>query len=144
MDGLTPDEDVLFLMTTNRPDVLESALAERPGRVDFALKVGEPDAEGRRRLFELYGRGAAAGLSQLDHFVARTEGVSAAFIRELMRRAALLAADAGAPQPNDAHVSEALEELLAQVHELHEAVTATRNAHAEEADACAPEPEPPA
>ena len=36
MDGLADDADVLFLLTTNRPDILEPALAVRPGRVDQA------------------------------------------------------------------------------------------------------------
>ena len=34
MDGLRPDADILFILTTNRPDALEDALAARPGRVD--------------------------------------------------------------------------------------------------------------
>ncbi len=36
MDGLAPDCDALFLLTTNRPSVLEPALAARPGRIDQA------------------------------------------------------------------------------------------------------------
>ncbi|HMQ33862.1 MAG TPA: ATP-binding protein [Chloroflexaceae bacterium] len=35
MDGLADDADVLFLLTTNRPDILEPALAARPGRIDW-------------------------------------------------------------------------------------------------------------
>src|SRR5204863_8458955 len=36
MDGLREDADVLFILTTNRPDQLEAALASRPGRIDQA------------------------------------------------------------------------------------------------------------
>ncbi len=57
MDGLDEDHDVLFVLTTNRPDLLEPALAARPGRVDQAVELPLPDAEGRRRLIELYGEG---------------------------------------------------------------------------------------
>lgn len=57
MDGLAEDTDILFILTTNRPDILEPALAARPGRVDQAIEVPPPDAECRRRLFELYRRG---------------------------------------------------------------------------------------
>ena len=39
MEGLAEDEDLLFLLTTNRPDIIEPALAARPGRVDLALEV---------------------------------------------------------------------------------------------------------
>ena len=44
MDGLAEDADVVFVLTTNRADVLEPALAARPGRVDQAVELGLPDA----------------------------------------------------------------------------------------------------
>ena len=44
MDGLGEDADVVFLLTTNRADLLEPALAARPGRVDQAVELGLPDA----------------------------------------------------------------------------------------------------
>ena len=50
MDGLAEDADVVFLLTTNRADLLEPALASRPGRVDQAVHVDLPDREARRRL----------------------------------------------------------------------------------------------
>ena len=45
MDGLAEDADVIFLLTTNRPDLLEPALASRPGRVDQAIEIPLPDAD---------------------------------------------------------------------------------------------------
>ena len=39
MDGLAEDADILFLLTTNRADLPEPALAARPGRVDMAVEV---------------------------------------------------------------------------------------------------------
>ncbi|HEY8588720.1 MAG TPA: ATP-binding protein, partial [Naasia sp.] len=56
LDGLDGDADVVFLLTTNRVDTLEPALAERPGRVDLAVEIPLPDEEARRRLFALYAR----------------------------------------------------------------------------------------
>jgi hypothetical protein len=50
LDGLSDDANVAFLLTSNRVDVLEPALAQRPGRVDLAVEVPLPDAEARRRL----------------------------------------------------------------------------------------------
>ncbi|WP_434621695.1 ATP-binding protein [Arthrobacter sp. A5] len=38
MDGLDNDSDVAFVLTTNRVDMLERALAQRPGRVDLAVE----------------------------------------------------------------------------------------------------------
>ena len=47
MDGAAPDADLLFLLTTNRADLLEPALAARPGRVDVAVEIALPDAPAR-------------------------------------------------------------------------------------------------
>jgi ATP-dependent 26S proteasome regulatory subunit len=93
MDGLAEDADVVFLLTTNRADLLEPALAARPGRVDQAVQVQLPDADARRRLIELYRGGLDLDVSRLQSVVDRTEGVSAAFLKELLRRAAVVAAD---------------------------------------------------
>ncbi len=43
MDGLGPDARVLFVLTTNRPEVLEPALAGRPERIDQAIEIGLPE-----------------------------------------------------------------------------------------------------
>ena len=72
MDGLRDDSDVIFVLTTNRPDILEPALAARPGRVDLAVELPLPDEEGRRRLLELYARGLELRAVDLGAVVART------------------------------------------------------------------------
>ncbi|GAA1270384.1 ATP-binding protein [Saccharothrix xinjiangensis] len=94
MDGVGADADVTFVLTTNRADELERALADRPGRVDLAVEVPRPDAEGRRRLLELYGRGVELR-ADLAPVVEATEGVTASFIKELLRRAVLDSVRAG-------------------------------------------------
>src|SRR4029077_9194175 len=93
LDGMADDADVAVVLTSNRPELLEPALAARPGRIDLAVEVPLPDAECRRRLFDLYARGLRLAVSDMDRLVARTEGVSGAFIRELLRKAAVLAAE---------------------------------------------------
>jgi hypothetical protein len=112
MDGLDEDHDVLFVLTTNRADLLEPALAARPGRVDQAVELPLPDAEGRRRLLALYGEGLDVTLEG-DGLVANLEGTSPAFIRELLRRGALLAADEseGPLRVTERHLESALAEL---------------------------------
>ena len=113
MDGLAEDADVIFALTTNRPDLLEPALAARPGRVDQATEIPLPDAECRRRLISLYGEGLDLRLEDVGTIVARTDGTSASFIKELLRRATLLAAEEGGELVvTDRHVFEALNELL--------------------------------
>ncbi len=92
MDGVAADVDVTFVLTTNRAADLETALSERPGRIDLAVEIPRPDAGGRRRLFDLY-RGAATIAADLEPAVAATEGATASAIKELMRRAVLAALD---------------------------------------------------
>ena len=78
MDGLSEDTDVLFLLSTNRPDLLEPALVARPGRIDQAIEFPLPDADCRRRLFALYSQGLELRTDDLEDMVRRTEGVSSA------------------------------------------------------------------
>ena len=111
MDGLRNDCDVIFMLTTNRPDILEPALAARPGRIDLAVELPLPDADGRRRLLELYARGLQLEDIDLDGVVQRTDGVSPAYIKELLRKAALLSAEEGAPGVGQRHVDAAADEL---------------------------------
>jgi hypothetical protein len=91
MDGAAADADLLFLLTTNRADLLEPALAARPGRVDVAVEIALPDADARRRLFSLYSRSLELRLSESEtaEVVERTDGVTASFLKELLRRAVL-------------------------------------------------------
>jgi hypothetical protein len=115
MDGTAEDADVLFVLTTNRPDLLEPALASRPGRIDQAVEVPLPDAACRLRLLDLYGQGLELRLARREALVAKTAGVSAAFLRELLRKAALAAADEGAGRVvEDRHVESALRELVVE------------------------------
>jgi hypothetical protein len=119
MDGLGADVDVTFLLTTNRADLLEAALAARPGRVDHAAELPVPDAAARRALMELYRGRLILDLADAQSVVDRTEGVTASFLKELLRRAALQAAerepaaDPAAPlRVTDADMTAALDELL--------------------------------
>jgi hypothetical protein len=95
MDGLAPDVDIVFALTTNKLETLESALASRPGRIDLAVEIPVPDAEGRRKLLELYSRGLEVEKFDLESLLELTHGVSASFIKELLRKSALLAAIGG-------------------------------------------------
>jgi ATPase family associated with various cellular activities (AAA) len=114
MSGLAADADVAFVLTTNRPDALEPALAARPGRVDLALEIPLPDDTARRRLLELYGRGLDLDPAALGDVVARTEGTTASFFKELLRKAALAAFEAGRERVTPGDLSTALDELLAE------------------------------
>jgi len=116
MDGAAPDADLLFLLTTNRADLLEPALAARPGRVDVAVEIALPDGPARRRLLTLYGRNVPLELTgeDVDLAVERTEGTTASFLKELIRRAVLesLHDDPALTAVTGAHLARALDDLL--------------------------------
>ncbi len=114
MDGLREDADVLFILTTNRPDHLEPALASRPGRIDQAIEFPLPDEAGRAKLVALYSRGVEVPDDVLDLIVRRTPGASPAFIKELMRRAAQFQIEIGgsANVLQRAAVDSAIEEMV--------------------------------
>jgi hypothetical protein len=117
MDGLNSAADVTFLLTTNRADLLEPALASRPGRVDLAAELPLPDAAARRRLIQLYRGDLVLELTDEETLISRTEGVTASFLKELLRKAALLACEAdeageGAIRVTDVELAAALDQLL--------------------------------
>jgi ATPase family associated with various cellular activities (AAA) len=134
MEGLAEDSDLLFLLTTNRADLIEPALATRPGRVDLALEIPLPDEAARAKLVRLYAQDVPLDEAAERDLVARTDRLSGAFIKELMRQAALRAALEDR-SPTSADATEALTELL------EERSTMTRRLLGEGADGGdAPEP----
>ncbi|MDQ0736537.1 AAA family ATPase [Arthrobacter agilis] len=112
MDGLDDDADVTFVLTTNRVDMLERALAQRPGRVDLAVEVPLPGEHERAALLRLYARGLAFSEDAVGAASGRTGGTTASFMRELVRRAVLAAALQGTSVA-DGHLLAAVDELMA-------------------------------
>lgn len=113
MDGLKEDADILFVLTTNRPEDLEGALAGRPGRIDQAIEVPLPDETGRGKLVRLYGKGLPLEDALVAEAARRSEGTSCAFIKELMRRLAQASiARDGGNSVISADIDEALDDML--------------------------------
>jgi ATP-dependent 26S proteasome regulatory subunit len=79
----------------------------------MAVEIPLPNKAGRYRLVELYARRLSLAPELVDEIVERTEGTTASFTKELMRRAVLVAAEREAPSgPEAVDVREALDELL--------------------------------
>jgi ATP-dependent 26S proteasome regulatory subunit len=113
MDGLREDAELLFILTTNRPEQIEPALSARPGRIDQAIEFPLPDAEGRLKLIDLYAGSLQVTPDLKQSLVNRTEGASGAFIKELMRRSAQYAIEAKHDSTlSETEVASALDEML--------------------------------
>jgi len=111
IDGLDGDADIAFIMTTNRVDVMERALVQRPGRVDLAVEIPLPALPERRRLFRRYAAALPLTQEALDRAAERAQGTTGSFAKELVRRAVLAASAEGRPVA-DLDVERALDALL--------------------------------
>lgn len=111
LDGLDGDADVAFVLTTNRVEVLEHALVDRPGRIDLALEIPRPDEDARHRLFALYADGIPLSAEAIATAAARADGATGAFAKEAIRRTVLLAAEQSRV-PADDDLAAAMDSLL--------------------------------
>ncbi len=92
MDGFEPNEKVIVMAATNRPDVLDPALL-RPGRFDRRVTIDLPDRKDREDILRTHSRAKPMGPDVAFSVIAeRTPGFSGADLANLMNEAAILAA----------------------------------------------------
>ncbi len=92
MDGFEPNEKVIVMAATNRPDVLDPALL-RPGRFDRRVTIDLPDREGREGILTIHAKKTPLGEDvDLKVIAERTPGFSGADLASLTNEAAILAA----------------------------------------------------
>ena len=89
LDGLETLEDVVVVATTNRPDLIDSALL-RPGRLDRHVHVPVPDEDGRRKVFEVHTQHKPlADDVDLETLARKTDGYVGADIEAVIREASM-------------------------------------------------------
>ncbi len=92
MDGFEPNDGIIVIAATNRPDVLDPALL-RPGRFDRQVVVGLPDIRGREQILKVHMRKVPLGDDVDPAIIARgTPGFSGADLENIVNEAALFAA----------------------------------------------------
>lgn len=95
MDGFTPNERVIILAATNRPDLLDAALV-RPGRFDRRVVLSLPDLHERKAIIELHMKGKPFTKEvSTEKLARRTVGFSGADLANMLNEAAILAAREG-------------------------------------------------
>jgi cell division protease FtsH len=95
MDGFNPNDSVIVLAATNRPDLLDPALV-RPGRFDRRVVLGFPDLHERQAIIELHMKGKPfTGEVNIERLARRTVGFSGADLANMLNEAAILAAREG-------------------------------------------------
>ncbi|MEI6864166.1 MAG: ATP-dependent zinc metalloprotease FtsH [Candidatus Adlerbacteria bacterium] len=92
MDGFEPNEKVIVMAATNRPDVLDPALV-RPGRFDRRVVIELPDRQDRNEILHIHARKKPLAEDvNLSVIAERTPGFSGADLANLMNEGAILAA----------------------------------------------------
>ncbi|HUO50810.1 MAG TPA: ATP-dependent zinc metalloprotease FtsH [Candidatus Paceibacterota bacterium] len=92
MDGFEPNEKVIVMAATNRPDVLDPALL-RPGRFDRRVTIDLPDRKDREDILKVHAKTKPLGPDvKLTVIAERTPGFSGADLANLMNEGAIFAA----------------------------------------------------
>jgi cell division protease FtsH len=95
MDGFAPNQGIVVVAATNRPDILDPALL-RPGRFDRQVTVGAPDVKGREQILRIHARKVNVEHAVDLRQIARgTPGFSGAELANLVNEAALFAVRSG-------------------------------------------------
>jgi cell division protease FtsH len=112
MDGFAPNQGIVVIAATNRPDILDPALL-RPGRFDRQVTVGAPDVKGREQILRIHARKVAVGVEVDLRQVARgTPGFSGAELANLVNEAALYAVRSGRQTVTDLDFDQARDKVL--------------------------------
>jgi len=113
MDGFDPNQGVIIMAATNRPEILDAALL-RPGRFDRQILVDRPDIKGRTKILELHAKKVKLS-ADLDLAVvaAKTPGFVGADLANIVNEAALLAARQDKESIGMAEFDEAIERVVA-------------------------------
>ena len=92
MDGFSPNEGIIVIAATNRPDILDPALL-RPGRFDRQITVGLPDVKGREAILKVHARNKPFTPDvDLGVMAKRTPGFTGADLENVLNEAAILTA----------------------------------------------------
>ena len=112
MDGFDPNEGIIVIGATNRPDILDPALL-RPGRFDRKIVVNLPDVNGREAILKVHTRNVPLGEDvDLKKLAQGTPGFSGADLANMVNEAALIAAKKGKRQVNMEDFEEARDKVI--------------------------------
>ena len=113
MDGFDPNQGVIIMAATNRPEILDAALL-RPGRFDRQVLVDRPDLKGREKILRLHAKKVTLSPAvDLSVVAAKTPGFVGADLANIVNEAALLAARQGKDAVEMADFDEAIERVIA-------------------------------
>lgn len=95
IDAIGDREPICIVLTTNAIERVEAAVKDRPGRVSQCVYFGPPSADLRRRYLRSYLGPNEMAEADVQHVVKETDGVTQAFLKELVHRGLQFAVEAG-------------------------------------------------
>lgn len=107
IDGCEPNDQVLFIMNTNSMDRLEAAVRNRPGRVDQIVHIPLPTLSERAMLIRTFAKSIAVSAEAVDALAAASDGVTPALLKEVVKRAAVMAVSRQRQAPGEPGVRSA-------------------------------------
>jgi ATP-dependent metalloprotease FtsH len=112
MDGFEPNEKVIIMAATNRPDVLDPALL-RPGRFDRRVRIDLPDREEREAILKIHAaKKPLAEDVNLRVIAERTPGLSGADLQSIMNESAILTARESRKQVSQFDLIRSIEKVI--------------------------------
>lgn len=112
LDGFEPNQGVIVMGATNRPDILDKALL-RPGRFDRQITVSLPTQEHRKDILKIHSKNKTMGDDiDLEEIARSTPGFSGADLRNLLNEAALIAARKRQKHITQADIDQARDKVM--------------------------------
>ncbi len=112
LDGFEPNENVIVMGATNRPDILDSALL-RPGRFDRRITIDLPSLKDRIEILKIHARNKPlADNLNLEEVARGTPGFSGADLENLLNEAAILAARKSKERIEAEDIDQATDKIL--------------------------------
>ena len=113
MDGFDENTNIIILVATNRPDILDNALL-RPGRFDRQIVINKPDVLGREQILNVHAKNKPLSKEvDLKTLAKRTPGFTGADLQNLLNEAALLAARHDKSEIEMPDLEEAIDKVMA-------------------------------
>ncbi len=119
MDGFSPNDNVIVIAATNRPDLLDAALT-RPGRFDRQVVLQLPDIKGREEILKVHSKNKPLAKDvDLSQIAKMTVGFSGAELENMLNEAAILAAATGKKEITNKDIREAITKVKLGVERRH-------------------------
>jgi hypothetical protein len=116
MDGVVPNHGVITLATTNHSDKIDPAIADRPGRFDRIIEVGLPRKNQRyhilKQLLEKMDLDDTVDSSAINSLAKASDGLTGAWLRELVQSAFLTAYSSGENNISHDHLILSLKDVM--------------------------------